>query len=527
MRIFAFRRSKMKLKKKTVLDNVMAVIVMTALALAGCSNAVTESATNTDNSLPAPTNLRAELDTDSSDLTVILTWMPVSGAAYYEVYQSTDSNWATYVSLTSSTSSTTYKYPPYSFDAPLKSDTTYYYRVGARKGYGTPVGKLSEAVEVHTGLSGITGVSANALSESSIKVTWNALAGASKYRVYRGPTYSATNMMPVAYIDAPAAEYTDTELTPGTYYYYRIAAIDSSGRKGPISSNYDSATTQAAPTVTGISASALSDSSIKVTWNAFTGASKYRVYRGTSSVSANMEPLAYIDAPATEYTDTGLTPNTYYYYRIAVIDSENNEGLLSNSYNSAATQAVPTVTGIYASALSGSSIKVTWDAFTGASKYRVYRGTSYASANMEPVAYIDAPTTEYTDTALTPGATYYYRIAVIDSENSEGRLSSDYDYASLLPAPANLTAAVHGRVITLEWEPVAGASTYYIYGAFAETGPYAFVDSFGASLGVVYNVTTLTQGSGVRLSGNTVYYFKVAAGNGGLMSAPASATTGP
>jgi fibronectin type 3 domain-containing protein/predicted small secreted protein len=436
-----FRRNKMK--KKSICYNAAVVTVLTALilsgfVLAGCGNTVTESATNTDNSLPAPTNLRAELDTDSSDLAVILTWMPVSGAAYYEVYQSTDSRWAAYVSLTSNASSTTYKYPPYSSSgyAPLKSDTTYYYRVRARKGYGDPVGKPSEAVEVYTGLSGITGISANALSESSIKVTWNALAGASKYQVYRGPTYSATNMAPVAYIDAPATEYTDTGLTPGTYYYYRIAAIDSSDRKGPISSNYDSATTRAAP-------------------------------------------------------------------------------------------AAPTVTGIYTAALSDSSIEVTWDAFTGASKYRVYRGTSSASANMEPLAYIDTPATEYTDTGLTPGATYYYRIAVIDSENNEGLLSSNYDYASLLPAPANLSATANGRVITLEWEPVAGAGTYYIYGAFTEDGPYAYVDYFIASLGAVYNVTTLTQGSGIRLSGNTAYYFKVAVGNGGLMSAPASATTGP
>jgi hypothetical protein len=150
---------------------------------------------------------------------------------------------------------------------------------------------------------------------------------------------------------------------------------------------------------------------------------------------------------------------------------------------------------------------------------------------MQAVAYIDAPATEYTDTGLTPSTNYHYRIAVIDSENREGLLSNSYHSATTRTTnipPSNLTATVHGQVITLEWEPVAGASTYYIYGAFAEAGPYALIDYNSAStFGTVYNVSGMTPYTSVSLNANTTYYFKVATSSSGPMSAPVSATTGP
>jgi cellulose 1,4-beta-cellobiosidase len=213
------------MKRKTVLDNVIAVIAITALAFAGIALAACEEPT--DDTLPAPKNLTATAGSNSSGPTVTLTWTPVSGASYYAVYQSTDSTWSDYVILTNSTTSTTYTVPAYSSDLRLTAGTTYYYKVGAKKQYSNdPVGKLSAPVSVYIGLSGTTGISASALSESSIKVTWDAFTGASKYRIYRALNSSSAGEA-VATINAPTTEYTDTSLSPSTAYYYRIAVIDS------------------------------------------------------------------------------------------------------------------------------------------------------------------------------------------------------------------------------------------------------------------------------------------------------------
>jgi len=342
--------------KKNAFNGYLTVImVITVLALASCGNPATGDTGSTGNTtsaevLPAPANLKAITSTNSSGNAIVtLTWTPVTGASYYVIYRSTDSTWTNYNIVSTTWSTTVYSYPYYSNDLPLKNNTIYYYKVGAKGVYTNgPVGKLSEAIEVYIGLSGIVSISATALSDSGIKVTWNVVEGAAKYRVYRG----------------------------------------------------------------------------------------------TNSSSTSMEPAAYVNAPATEYADTPLLPGTTYYYRIAVIDSEDREGAQSGSYGYATTRSTPTVTPF--------------------------------------------------------------------------------------PAPENLTATVHGRVITLEWDTVASASTYYIYGAFAETGPYALIYNLNANYGPVYNVTSLTYyGFGIGLDASTTYYFKVSTSANGPMSDPVSATTGP
>ena len=88
------------MKKKNSFNNVMAVIILAVLVLAGCKNPA-------EDKLPSPKNLRAVVSMDSYGAPVVtLTWTPVSGALYYAVYQSTDSTWSDYVVLTTSESST-------------------------------------------------------------------------------------------------------------------------------------------------------------------------------------------------------------------------------------------------------------------------------------------------------------------------------------------------------------------------------------------------------------------------------------
>jgi len=453
-----------------------------------------------------------------------VTWNAVAGASRYRVYRAASSSAvgdaADYVDtpLTQFT------------DTGLMPSTTYYYRIAIIDGDSNE-GPRSSNYDYATTQSGptISGLSAAALSESSIKVTWNAIAGATRYRVYRATSSTSAAGVAAGYADVPLTEFTDTGLMSSTAYYYRIAIIDADDIEGPQSTNYGYTTTQSGPTINGFNAAALSESSIKVTWNAIAGAARYRVYRTTgSSYSGGGSPVGYIDAPSTEFTDTGLAPSTTYYYRIAIISGNGDEGPQSNNYDYATTQSGPTISGLSVTALSESSIRVIWNAVAGATRYRVYRATSSTSAAGVAVGYADVPSTEFTDTGLAPGTTYYYRIAIINGNGDEGPQSNNYDNATT-PAgpPNNLTATVNGRVITLEWDPVERASTYYVYGAFAASGPYAVIDSVSASYGTSYHVTSITQYGGVPLSGNTTYYFKVSSGTAGTQSASVSATTGP
>ncbi|MDR1220670.1 MAG: fibronectin type III domain-containing protein [Treponema sp.] len=124
-----------------------------------------------------------------------------------------------------------------------------------------------------------TGVTASALSSSSVNVSWTAAPGATSYKVYRSGSPSGTYTQ----VGSPSsASYTDTGLSSGTTYYYKVSAVNSAGESAQ--SSYTSATTSSSSSATvpsaptGVSASAQSSSSISVSWTAAPGATSYKVY---------------------------------------------------------------------------------------------------------------------------------------------------------------------------------------------------------------------------------------------------------
>jgi chitodextrinase len=70
---------------------------------------------------------------------------------------------------------------------------------------------------------------------------------------------------------------------------------------------------------TGISASANSSSSITITWKNVSGASGYRIYCSSSS-SGSFRQVG--STTSTSYTNTGLSANTTYYYKITAYNSK-------------------------------------------------------------------------------------------------------------------------------------------------------------------------------------------------------------
>jgi fibronectin type 3 domain-containing protein len=61
-------------------------------------------------------------------------------------------------------------------------------------------------------------------------------------------------------------------------------------------------------------------------------------------------------------------------------------------------------------AASASSIKVSWKKISGASGYKVYRATSSGGTYTKVCTAKSAGTVSYTDTGLTSGKKYYYKV---------------------------------------------------------------------------------------------------------------------
>jgi len=173
-------------------------------------------------------------------------------------------------------------------------------------------------------------VSASALSDSSVRVTWsdsfddNGVAG---YNIYRDDRYFATVHGTTSYID--------TSVSAGRTYQYAVTAFDDA-RNYTVLSDEDAASVGgesagnvgAAPlaavasgdpeTPDSLSAETKSDDSIKVSWDASDNALGYNIYRNGSFRTSTS---------GTSWTDTGLDENSRYTYEVVAYGGD---GLFSS-----------------------------------------------------------------------------------------------------------------------------------------------------------------------------------------------------
>ncbi len=140
-------------------------------------------------------------------------WSAVDGAGKYYVYRSTSKNGTyEYIGYTTKTNYT---------DSKAVAGTTYYYKVkGISSVKSTANSALSAAVAV-TCRCARPSVKITT-SNGSPRLTWNAVAGASQYEIYRATSKngSYTKMFTTSNLS-----YTNTSAKAGTTYYYKVKAV--------------------------------------------------------------------------------------------------------------------------------------------------------------------------------------------------------------------------------------------------------------------------------------------------------------
>ena len=145
--------------------------------------------------------------------------------------------------------------------------------------------------------------------------------------------------------------------------------------------------------------------SIILTWTADAGATGYSIYRSTSPDSG----FTYIKGvTGTSYTNTGLTTGTIYYYQIKAYVKIGTNKIMSPVSETVSVKPIPAKpTGLEATVIDTTSIKVSWNTVVGATGYSIYRSTSPDS----DFTYIKGVTgTSYSDTLLTTGNAFYYKV---------------------------------------------------------------------------------------------------------------------
>ncbi len=176
-----------------------------------------------------------------------------------------------------------------------------------------------------------------------------------------------------------------------------------------------------------------------LSWTASASGSptSYTIYRGTKSDGEATTPVATTNGTTTTFADTGLRNGTTYFYNVA---ANNSVGVSPDSnevtVTPAATTGIPAApTGLAASAGNG-SVGLTWNASTGATSYSIYRGTAPGAEGATAVG--TATANSFTDTGLTNGTTYYYKVT---ASNTAGTSASSNE-ASATPSGSGGTGTL-------------------------------------------------------------------------------------
>ena len=305
---------------------------------------------------------------------------------------------------------------------------TRHYRVFAVNSAGTsPASNVARATTDATAPSAPTGLSARAVGQSRIDLSWNRPsndggAAITGYRIESSPDGSTWSALR-SNTNSTATTFSHTGLSPATTRHYRVYAINKAGR-GP-GSNVARATTDAtvpgAPTT--LAAVANGTSRIDLSWRApgFDGGARITGYRIQAAENGNgpwSDLVANTRSTSTTYAHAGLAPATTRHYRVAAINSvgRGSESGVAGATTDATVPDPPT--NLQATATESTTIELTWTApsYDGGAPISGYR----IEVRVDSTTWTDlvrstgVTATAYGHTGLKPGSTRHYRVSAVN-----------------------------------------------------------------------------------------------------------------
>ena len=119
-------------------------------------------------------------------------------------------------------------------------------------------------------------------------------------------------------------------------------------------------------------------------------------------------------------------------------DTNGSDGTIGNfkwfDVSAVASAAPAAVTGVRATP-GGRQVTLAWQPIAGALTYNIYRGTNPGGEAMTPIA-TNLAGTEFVDSGLNPGTTYYYQVSAV-SLGMEGSRSDETAVTAMLPGDVN------------------------------------------------------------------------------------------
>lgn len=345
---------------------------------------------------------------------------------------------------------------------------------------------------------------------ATITLTWDAVAGATGYEVYRNTEDDSDTATLLTSLSATT--YDDVPDAADTPYIYWVKATGSGAVSGALSLAVAGWAGPAIPdSPEGVTASTDEAGTITLGWAAADRATVYDVYASEEDdfstatlVAHNIADLSFEDAVA-------FGESRYYW-----VEAGNRSGYSEPSASALGTSAFPVPTAPLSPAAESTEfgvVHVTATAVAYADTYSLFRGSVGDSALATAIASGLADP-EYDDDTLVVGTAYYWWKAVSTYGTSPFSVSVSFEAVALADVPTGVTASTNqvGQ-ITVGWNAMDRAALYEVWRSATD-------DSSGATKVGETEDTTFEDAADY---GTSAYYFVKAVNYSGTTAFSASA----
>ena len=325
---------------------------------------------------------------------VRVSWRPVDGMAYYRLLRKNLTLGETQWKLVGETTDCTL------IDKTAKSSNRYTYTVEAVDEFGN----VSERDETGRTCTYIAKADVTELKavDGGVSITWSKPAGAKNFRVMRKAD-GETKWNVIAVVEGTT--YVDTTAPKGVKLWYTVRGVSMDNTV--VINSYNGTGWSLYHVEAPVMTEAFNSSTgVRVSWNARTGAAKYRLLR--KNLTKNETDWTVIAETADcSIIDKSAVSSNRYTYSVQCIDSNGRTSSAPNATGRTCTYiAMAKITAI-GSVSNG--IKLIWSQPAGAKNFRVFRMED--GGVWIPLA--DVLGTSYTDTTAVKGVKYWYTIRAI------------------------------------------------------------------------------------------------------------------
>lgn len=288
-----------------------------------------------------------------------------------------------------------------------------------------------------------------------ISFTWNLIEGAKGYVLERISAKDSTDIQFVKQLPITQTSYTDSTVFFDTGYVYRLKAYtnlqESNFKTLFIKSSKD-------PNSLITSSNINYFNSATIAWQLPTSGDipeSYSIER-RKGLNGVFQPITKIIATVSNYTDTTLSADTQYFYRI----TSNGNNTNFRGQIELRTPALLSMPALNSTVLYYNSAKLSWNLVQGVSTYVIER--KFKNENFQQMTKLNSNIIEWIDKDMVENSTYTYLIKALGNKTESLVNTTFIQTPALLSTPELTSDSITYNSMKLKWKAVSSANNYVL-----------------------------------------------------------------